>query len=72
MLNKALNKAHIQEREAQRYIRKGVFDKAIELEKSVLQNLEVLNLDSRCQNLPMLLPIRISRNLTSDSSGSPW
>ena len=71
MLNKALNKAHIQEREAQRYIRKGVFDKAIELEKSVLHNLEVLNLDLRCQNLPMLLPIRISRNLTSDSSGSP-
>ena len=50
MLNKALNRAHIQEREAQRYIRKGVFDKAIELERSVLSDLEVNNtcLRSRC------------------------
>ena len=41
MLNKPLNKAHVQDRQAQRCIRKGLFDSAVKLEKSIIKNFEV-------------------------------
>ena len=41
MLNKPLNKAHVQDRQAQRCIKKGLLDNAVKLEKAIIKNLEV-------------------------------
>ena len=41
MLNKPLNVAHTKDRQAQRCIKKGLFDSAVNLERNIIENLEV-------------------------------
>ena len=41
MLNKPLNIAHAKDRQAQRCIKKGLFDSAVNLERNIIENLEV-------------------------------
>ena len=41
MLNKPLNIAHAKDRQAQKCIKKGLFDSAVGIERSIVENLEV-------------------------------
>ncbi|XP_063687680.1 uncharacterized protein LOC134820942 [Bolinopsis microptera] len=46
MLNKPLNVAHAKDRQAQRCIKKGLFDSAVNLERNIIENLEEALKDS--------------------------